>query len=318
MSQIDIFEALYDTFKFNKKTINLFEAFAGIGTQHMAMKLLQKEFDFEINVIGISEIDKYAIKSYNAIHGETKNFGSICDIEWLPSDIDIFTYSFPCQDISLAGNGKGFTKGDNTRSGLLWEVERLLKCSDKPQVLIMENVKNLISEEHRPNFVEWIIELEKLGYSNYWQVLNAKDYGIPQNRERVFMVSILGNYNYNWPQKIQLVYKLQDYLEEVLDVSYFPEIGMKKAINETKIETTEFTQFKYNNWFEQSCRVWKNVFPTIHTKAKKFLYMIKTIMQDTSQNWKFGVQWVLTMKILKKLQKYAVVHNYTNKQETLL
>ena len=153
MDQIGMFEMLHDTFKFNKKRITLFESFAGIGSQALAFSKdvegfgsLQEQGGFELDVIGISEIDKYAIESYNAIHGETKNYGSICDIEQLPPDIDIFTYSFPCQDISLAGNGKGLSRGDNTRSGLLWEVERLIKCSEKPKMLLMENVKALINE----------------------------------------------------------------------------------------------------------------------------------------------------------------------------
>ena len=213
MQQTTIFQSLYPTFKFNKKYINLFESFAGIGSQAMALKTLSNEFGFTLNVTGISEIDKYAIASYEAIHGKVKNFGDISKIEQLPSNIDIFTYSFPCQDISNAGQGKGFSKGSNTRSGLLWQVERLLNVSDKPKVLLMENVKQLVSENFKTDLKAWLQTLESLGYTTYLGVLNAKDYGIPQNRERVFAVSILGQFNYNYPPTIPLKYRLIDFLE---------------------------------------------------------------------------------------------------------
>ena len=221
---MNIFEIMYDKFTFNKKTITLFEAFAGIGSQAIALKQLSKEFDFELDTIGISEIDKYAIAAYNEIHGETKNYGSICDIQEIPQ-VDIFTYSFPCQDISLAGNRKGFSRDSNTRSGLLWEVERLLENQEKidklPQVLLMENVKALVGLKFKDDYIEWQLKLEELGYKNYWQVLNAKHYGIPQNRERVFMVSILGEYHYTFPDNFPLKLRLKDMLENNVDEKYY-------------------------------------------------------------------------------------------------
>ena len=221
---MNIFEFMYDTFKFNKDNITLFESFAGVGSQAMALKLLAKEKKFTLETVGISEIDKYAIASYNAIHGETKNYGSICDIQEIPQ-VDIFTYSFPCQDISLAGNQKGFTKGSGTRSGLLWEVERLLENQHKlgklPQVLLMENVKALAGIKFVDDFNKWQLKLQELGYSNYWQILNAKDYGIPQNRERVFMVSILGENNYNFPKPFELKLRLKDMLEDEVEDKYY-------------------------------------------------------------------------------------------------
>lgn len=221
MQQYNIFSELYPTFKFKQPTIKLFEAFAGIGSQAKALKRLEKEKGFKLEVVGISEFDKYALSSYNAIHGETLNYGDITKIEKIPDDIDIFTYSFPCQDISMAGKRAGFKKGGNTRSGLLWEVERLLDVSDKPKVLLMENVRALISQSTMPDYVDWLYALEEMGYSNYWAILNAKNYGIPQNRERVFCVSILGEYYYEFPKPFQLELKLRDILEDEVDEKYF-------------------------------------------------------------------------------------------------
>src|SRR5699024_521386 len=176
----------------------------------------------EHEVVAISEFDKYADTSYQAIHGETWNMGDITkiDVDDVP-DHDLFTYSFPCQDISVAGKGKGFSKDSGTRSGLLWESERIIKAK-KPKYLLMENVKNLISKKFMPGFAEWILALEELGYSNYYEVLNAKDFGIPQNRERVFMVSILGEHEpYVFPKPIKLEKRLKDVLEDEVDEKYY-------------------------------------------------------------------------------------------------
>ena len=133
----------------------------------------------------------------------------------------ILTYSFPCQDLSLAGKRAGM-KDASTRSGLLWEVERILnECEKLPQILVMENVPQVHGKGNKEHFQEWIKVLENLGYSSYWQDLNAKNYGIPQNRDRCFMVSILGDYNYNFPKKIKLKKRLKDLLESEVDEKYY-------------------------------------------------------------------------------------------------
>ncbi len=133
----------------------------------------------------------------------------------------ILTYSFPCQDLSLAGKRAGM-KDTSTRSGLLWEVERILnECEKLPQILVMENVSQVHSKGNKEYFQEWIKVLENLGYSSHWQDLNAKNYGIPQNRVRCFMISILGDYNYNFPKKIKLKKRLKDLLESEVDRKYF-------------------------------------------------------------------------------------------------
>ena len=134
----------------------------------------------------------------------------------------VLTYSFPCQDLSSAGLGKGMEKGSGTRSGMLWEVERILdECKQLPQVLLMENVPEVIGTNNVKHFAKWLEKLESLGYHCYWQVLNGKDYGIPQNRERCFMVSILGDYYYNFPQKRKLEIKLKVLLEEKVDEKFY-------------------------------------------------------------------------------------------------
>lgn len=134
----------------------------------------------------------------------------------------LLTYSFPCQDLSLAGKMKGMSKGSGTRSGLLWEVERLLNETENlPQILLMENVPQVISEQNIDDFHSWCDFLESKGYKCYTQVLNAKDYGVAQNRERCFMVSILGDFNYKFPQPIPLDKTMKDYLEPEVEEKYY-------------------------------------------------------------------------------------------------
>ena len=197
--------------------IRVFEAFAGVGTQAMALKRIGIDY----KVVGISEIDKFALKSYEEIHGKVNNYGDISkiDSDKLP-DFDLFTYSFPCQDISMAGKQAGFDKGSDTRSSLLWECERIIK-NKKPKYLLMENVKALTFKKNIVGFNNWLKILEDMGYKNYWEILNAKDYGVPQNRERVFCVSILGNEEYKFPEKQILKTRLKDVLEESVDEKYY-------------------------------------------------------------------------------------------------
>ena len=196
--------------------LRVFEAFAGYGSQSIALRNLGIEYE----VVAISEIDKYAIKAYEAIHGPTNNLGDICKID--PSDIpdhDLFTYSFPCQDLSVAGKQAGLGKG--TRSGLLYECEKIIEAK-KPKYLLLENVKNLVGKKFKAQFDEWLDYLESLGYTNYWKVLNAKDYGVPQNRERVFVVSILGYHKpYEFADKIPLDKCIADILEDEVDEKYY-------------------------------------------------------------------------------------------------
>ena len=220
------------------KGIKVFEAFSGIGTQRMALRNLGIEHE----VVAIAEIDKYALKSYEAIHGDCPNLGDISKID--PNDIpdhDLFTYSFPCQDISVAGKQKGLDMDGGTRSGLLWECQKVI-AAKKPKYLLMENVKNLVGKKHKPNFDKWLDWLESQGYTNYWQVLNAKDYGVPQNRERVFCVSILGNHEpYIFPGKQELTIRLKDVLEDEVDEKfYLSKEKTEKLINRFDLDDEPF------------------------------------------------------------------------------
>ena len=196
--------------------IRVFEAFAGYGSQSIALRNLEIEHE----VVAISEIDKYAIRVYEAIHGPVLNLGDISKIN--PKDIpqhDLFTYSFPCQDLSVAGKQAGL--GEGTRSGLLYECEKIIEYC-RPKYLLLENVKNLVGKKFKADFDKWLEYLEGLGYTNYWQVLNAKDYGVPQNRERVFVVSILGEHEpYKFPKPIPLDKCIADILEDEVDEKYY-------------------------------------------------------------------------------------------------
>ena len=224
MNQISLFDEEKRLFKINKP-IRLIELFAGVGSQAMALRDLGADFEH----YRVVEFDKYAIKSYNAIHGTafptmdiTKIHGLDLGIEDTENFTYLMTYSFPCQDLSVAGKGKGMAKGDGTRSGLLWEVERLLnEVENLPQVLLMENVPQVHGKKNVQDFKKWIEFLESKGYSNYWQDLNAKNYGVAQNRNRCFMVSILGNFKYEFPEPIELTKKMKDYLEDEVDEKYY-------------------------------------------------------------------------------------------------
>lgn len=203
--------------------IRVFEAFAGYGSQAMALKRLQRDFSDEVafDFVGISEIDAYAIAAYEAVHGDTPNFGDISEIDWAQApDFDLFTYSFPCQDISTAGKQKGFIEGSGSRSSLLWECKRAIEAK-RPKYLLMENVKALVQKKFMPEFQRWIDTLADLGYTSFWQVLNAKDFGVPQNRERVFMVSILGEATFEFPKPFPLEKRLRNVLEENVDEQYY-------------------------------------------------------------------------------------------------
>lgn len=230
--------------------ITVFEAFAGYGSQSMALEMLKNDIGLDYEVVGISEIDPTAIKAYyaardpeltsrcnmvfdleNAIRGgyqppkeiveKYPNFGDISKINWeeVP-DFNLFTYSFPCTDISNAGLQKGLAEGSGTRSSLLWECARAIETK-RPKYLLMENVKALVSDKFMPDFKKWASYLESLGYSNHYQVLNAKDYGVPQNRERVFMVSIIGEAIYYFPKPFKLDRRLKHVLETNVDESFY-------------------------------------------------------------------------------------------------
>lgn len=196
--------------------LTVFEAFAGYGSQSIALERLRRDYGLHYKVVGISEIEPAAIKAYNAIHGKgIPNFGDITKINWggqIP-DFELFTYSFPCTSISNAGKQAGLTENSGTASSLLWYCRKAIEIK-RPKYLLMENVKALLQKKFQPQFHKWLHELEDFGYTNFYKVLNAKDFGVAQNRERVFMVSIHDcDQPYTFPDGFELTKCVEDYLE---------------------------------------------------------------------------------------------------------
>lgn len=208
--------------------LRVFTAFSGYDSQCLALERLKStappEFDYEL--VGWSEIDKYAIQAHNLLFPQwaDRNYGDISKIDWAQvPDFDLFTFSSPCQDFSIAGLQRGGEEGSGTRSSLLWECRKAI-IAKRPRYLMLENVKALVSKKFKPLFDQWLAELESYGYVNYWQVLNAKDYGVPQNRERVFCISILRDFDrgyYAFPPKEPLEKKLIDVLDDEVDERYY-------------------------------------------------------------------------------------------------
>lgn len=233
--------------------IKLLSLFSGIGAFEKALTNIGEPYE----IVNYCEIDKYASKAYSLIHNldENMNLKDVTTIETakLPHDIDFITYGFPCQDISQAGKQKGFTNenGDLTRSGLFFEALRIIEDT-QPKIAIAENVKALTGKRFTAEFKIVLDSLNDAGYTNYWAVLNAKDYGIPQNRERVFIISIRNdiNHGFNFPKKYELKLRLKDLLETDVDEKYYLSEKMlnyfinnsaeqKKAGNGFKFEPTD-------------------------------------------------------------------------------
>jgi modification methylase scrFIB len=248
--------------------IRVFEAFAGIGTQSMALKNINLSYE----IVATSEIDINAIKAYTYIHHDdkintnfiypsltkikeflfkknignfslaqlnslsseelkklykfcilNKNIGDISkiDLKEIPEH-DLFTYSFPCQDLSTFGTRLGCEENSGTRSSLLWSCKKIIEYI-KPKYLLLENVKNLIGGTHIKSFKKWILFLEENGYNNYFEILDSADYGIPQRRKRVFLISILkdtdNQVSFKFPEKIPLA-PLEKFIDK--NIEFFP------------------------------------------------------------------------------------------------
>lgn len=206
--------------------MKLIELFGGIGACTKAFK----NIGMNVDVADYVEIDKYAVKSYNAINGT--NFEPQDIKEWDKDiNVDIIMHGSPCQDFSVAGKQAGGDLGSGTRSSLLYETIRIVGKL-RPKYVIWENVKNLLSKKHKHNFDNYIETMNILGYNSYYQVLNAKDYGIPQNRERVYTISIrkdIDNGNFKFPEKEELKLRLKDMLEDEVDEKYYLTDSMIKT-----------------------------------------------------------------------------------------
>lgn len=259
MNQMNIFDLIRNPVKITKP-IRLIELFAGYGSQAMALKRIGTKFEH----YRVVEFDKYAIASYNAVHGTDfppmditqvhADALHICDTD---KYCYFMTYSFPCTDLSLAGKQAGMKKGSGTRSGLLWEVERILceikeSSGELPQILFMENVPQVHSADNMPDFRKWIDFLTGLGYVSYWQDLNAKNYGVAQNRERCFMFSFLGDYNYHFPEPIPLKKKLKDYLEDNVEEKYYINNEKAQKLIQTLVDNGTLPQHNSENRTEQN------------------------------------------------------------------
>lgn len=319
------------------KKLRVFEAFAGYGSQSIALKNLGIEYE----VVAISEIDPDALIAYGAIrdmkidkninlkdakeelmnmnvgfdfqngkssiprikddkliklysaHKVSNNLGDISKIkvEDIPEH-DLFTYSFPCQDISIAGKQEGIEKG-LTRSGLLYECEKIIE-HHKPKYLLMENVKNLVSKKFKTQFDEWLKYLEGLGYTNYYEVLNAKDYGVPQNRERVFVISILGEHKEYKFKKHTNTKDVRDYLEAEINEEFNISDKFREQIKNTNFKKDnyvndtfniiegKFKGFKIMDYrYDEGLRIRKNnLCPTLTTRGRGGLSGTPIIYND--------------------------------------
>lgn len=199
--------------------LRVIELFAGIGACSKALERLNIEHE----IVDAVEIDKYAIKSFNAIHNTNFEVQDITKWDKNFENIDLIMHGSPCQDFSVAGKQAGGDLGSGTRSSLLYETIRIVGKL-RPKYVVWENVKNLLSKTHKHNFDNYIETMNILGYNSYYQILNAKDYGIPQNRERVYTISIrkdIDNGNFKFPQKEELKIRLKDILENEVDEKYY-------------------------------------------------------------------------------------------------
>ena len=242
--------------------------FSGIGSPEQALKNLGIKFE----LVGFSEIDKFAIKSYCKVHDvdESLNLGDITkiDIESLPLDIDLITHGSPCQDFSVAGKGKGADEGTGTRSSLMWNTVAICEHC-KPKYVIWENVKNVLSKKHRHNFDKHLDEMDRIGYNNFYQVLNAKDFGVPQNRERIFVVSIRKDLEqeFEFPIGFDNGIRLKDILEDEVEEKYY--INTEKAeklISEYKGELAIAHPIRSREFEGQG---WKENCPTLCARDYK-------------------------------------------------
>lgn len=234
--------------------VKILELFGGIGACSKALERLKIDYQIADYV----EIDKYAVKSFNAIHNT--NFEPQDIRKWDKDiEVDLIMHGSPCQDFSLAGKQAGGDKDSGTRSSLMYETIRIVEKL-KPKYVIWENVKNLLSKKHIHNFNAYLETMEKLGYNSYYQVLNAKDYGIPQNRERVFTISMRKDINkvFTFPKKQELKLKLKDMLENEVDEKYYLS---DEVIN--KIKASNFMQERKRIQEKEYCdtllaRDWKD------------------------------------------------------------
>ena len=252
--------------------MRIIELFAGIGACSKALKRI----GVNLEIIDAVEIDKYAMASFNAIHGT--NFKTQDITEWNKDfkDIDLITHGSPCQDFSIAGKQAGGDIDSGTRSSLMYETIRIVG-KIRPKYVLWENVKNLLSKKHKHNFDAYIETMNALGYNSYYQVLNAKDYGIPQNRERVYTISIrkdIDNGSFKFPEKEELKLRLKDMLEDEVDEKYYLKDYQLENIkqsnfmtNKRRIQEKEYSDtILARDWKDPKCVRTGGIFDTEKSK----------------------------------------------------
>lgn len=210
----------------NNNPLRVCTTFSGYDSQCLALdRIAERHPGFAYDLVAWCEIDPNAIKAHNLLYPQwsERNLGDITQVDWenVP-DFDLFTFSSPCQDFSNAGLQAGGAEGTGTRSSLLWECEKAIQAK-RPKYMFMENVKALVSKKFFPTFRKWCERVEGYGYKVYWHVLNAKDYGVPQNRERVFAVFVRDDVtlDYHFPKTFELTTFLKDVLEQDVDEKYY-------------------------------------------------------------------------------------------------
>lgn len=278
------------------KEIKTLSLFSGIGAFEKALFNIGVKTD----LINYCEIDKYASCAYSAIHEvpEDKNLWDVTKIDPKSlADFDLVTHGSPCQDFSVAGKGKGGNENSGTRSSLMWYTVNIIR-NKNPKYVLWENVKGVLSQKHKHNFDKYIKELDELGYNSYHKVLNSKGFGIPQNRERIFVVSIRKDIDkgYIFPQETPLKNKVRDFLEEeVSEKYYWSNEKIKFLIRRKEQGYSSFIQDSYAKCFKASLSYLEsNMIPVFTIKNgtghKDFIPTLETTlnMSYPSSNSKRG------------------------------
>lgn len=261
--------------------------FSGYDSQLMAADVLREWHpDFRWTCKGWSDIDKYACQMHNLVYPQFADcaLGDITKIDWHEvkdslhgREVDLFTYSSPCQDISQAGKQMGLQEGSDTRSALLWRVADAVEVL-RPKYLLQENVAALVSQKFMPDFQKWLDKLSSLGYVSRWARLNAKNYGVPQNRDRVFCLSMRRDvaFDYQFPEPFELLTRLEDVLEEEVSDRYFlKDDAVSKFLKANDSDNALFMQFSM---------------PPTH-EAAMFLKTVLQIFMERHDGWNKGIEW---------------------------
>ena len=292
--QLSLFDDLEDTLPAmpsaagkNEEKIFL-TTFSGYDSQLMAADVLREWHpDFRWTCKGWSDIDKYACQMHNLVFPQFADcaLGDITKIDWHEvkrsldgREVDLFTYSSPCQDISQAGKQMGLQEGSDTRSALLWRVADAVEVL-RPKYLLQENVAALVSQKFMPDFQKWLDKLSSLGYVSRWSRLNAKHYGVPQNRDRLFCISMRRDvaFDYRFPEPFELKTRLEDVLEEEVSDRYFlKDDAVSKFLKANDSDNVLFVQFDL---------------PPTH-EAAMFLKTWIQIYMERHNGWDESVAWV--------------------------